>query len=96
MTYLRLYETPELGVHQTGSSSVYSQRATLQRVRRTTSVQNFGRNFIWLSAIYSCMDCGLLGSKTDSCLIMPVALEINFALWIMIGCAVLEAAQYLD
>jgi hypothetical protein len=34
--------------------------------------------------------------KTDNGLTMPVVLEINFVLWIMIGCAVLEAAQYLD
>jgi len=25
---------------------------------------------------------------------MVVALEINFALWVMIGCAVMKAAQY--
>jgi hypothetical protein len=25
---------------------------------------------------------------------MAVALEINFALWIMIGCAAMKAAQY--
>jgi hypothetical protein len=29
-------------------------------------------------------------------MVMALALEINFALWIMIGCVAIKAAQYLS
>jgi hypothetical protein len=27
---------------------------------------------------------------------MGIALEVNFALWIMIGCGIIELAQYVE